>query len=359
MQNHFRRQIPIPAINITPEVIDLIRKNAPVAIGVSGGKDSQAAAIATVTCLRSMGHLGPIILIHADLGVIEWKDSLRVCQDLASHLNLELVIVRRNAGDMLDRWRSRWQSSVDRYETLRTITLVLPWSTPGMRFCTSEMKTHIIQAYLKKRWPGQTILNVTGVRAEESPSRAKKSISETKSPFVDWRPILSYKETEVFHLIESSGLALHPAYREYGLSRVSCSYCIMMSLPDLMAATRQNQTHAAFRFITQLECESGFGFQGQRWLSDLRPDLIDPEVVLRAKELAAVRQIAEARLPKSLLFVKGWPTTMPSRQEAVILADVRKTISSIYSFNARHTTPDSVLERYKQLLDEKARKLTA
>jgi hypothetical protein len=38
---------------------------------------------------------------------------------------------------MVERWESRWESSVRRYAALETVTLVLPWSTPSMRFCTS------------------------------------------------------------------------------------------------------------------------------------------------------------------------------------------------------------------------------
>ncbi len=42
-----------------------------MAVGVSGGKDSQAAAMATFAHLDDIGHVGPRILIHADLGFVE------------------------------------------------------------------------------------------------------------------------------------------------------------------------------------------------------------------------------------------------------------------------------------------------
>src|SRR5689334_19829780 len=130
----------------TTEIDALIEIQAPVAIGVSGGKDSQAAALATFDYLNSKGHTGPRILIHSDLGVVEWEDSIAVCKRLAEYLKCELIIVQRKAGDMMDRWESRWESSVRRYTNLETVTLVLPWSTPAMRFCTSELKTHLITA---------------------------------------------------------------------------------------------------------------------------------------------------------------------------------------------------------------------
>ncbi|MEZ5784358.1 MAG: hypothetical protein R3D70_22685 [Rhizobiaceae bacterium] len=58
-------------ISISPAITDLIERGAAVAVGVSGGKDSQAAAMATFAHLDDIGHVGPRILIHADLGFVE------------------------------------------------------------------------------------------------------------------------------------------------------------------------------------------------------------------------------------------------------------------------------------------------
>ena len=40
-----------PSVSIVPPIVDLLKQDAAVAIGVSGGKDSQAAAMATFECL--------------------------------------------------------------------------------------------------------------------------------------------------------------------------------------------------------------------------------------------------------------------------------------------------------------------
>jgi hypothetical protein len=61
---------------VTDEIAALLAAGAPVAIGVSGGKDSCAAALATVEHLDAIGHQGPRVLIHSDLGRVEWRDSL-------------------------------------------------------------------------------------------------------------------------------------------------------------------------------------------------------------------------------------------------------------------------------------------
>jgi hypothetical protein len=125
-------------VAITPEVQAMLDRDAVVAIGVSGGKDSDACAVAVNKHLDQIGHKGPRILVHSDLGRIEWKDSLPGCERLARRLGLELLVVQRQAGDMLARWEGRWQNNVSRYEDLSCVKIILPWSTPSMRFCTSH-----------------------------------------------------------------------------------------------------------------------------------------------------------------------------------------------------------------------------
>lgn len=102
-----------------------------------GGKDSQACALAVHAYLDRIGHRGPRVLVHSDLGRVEWADSIRVCEKLAAHLRYELIVVRRNAGDMLARWQGRCTATLTRYRDLNSVKLVLPWSTLAMRFCTS------------------------------------------------------------------------------------------------------------------------------------------------------------------------------------------------------------------------------
>ncbi|MBY5692024.1 phosphoadenosine phosphosulfate reductase family protein [Rhizobium leguminosarum] len=347
---------------MTDDVEMLISKNAPVAVGVSGGKDSQAAAIATFKHLDAVGHSGPRILIHADLGSVEWDDSFRICQELAHHLECDLVVVRRKAGGLMERWESRWLSSKTRYEMLSTVTLVPCWSTPDMRFCTSEQKTHVIVAELKRRFKGQQIINVTGVRREESRNRARMPIADMEATgrILSWRPIIDLSVGEVFKLIDGSGLHPHPAYRIFGMSRVSCRFCIMSNLSDLTAASAQPESHNLYRKMVQLEIDSGFAFQGARWLGDVAPHLLTAEMRgdhWLAKSKAARRVAIEKQITKPMLYVKGWPTRMLTDEEAGILCDVRNSVTELYGFASRHLTVDSIHQRYADLLDEKDRKV--
>lgn len=113
-------------VSVTPEISELLAADAPVCIGVSGGKDSSAVAIRLSEYLDQIGHKGPRLLIHSDLGVVEWKDSLPTCRRLAARLGWELVVVKRGAGDLMERWEKRWQNNVERYENLSCVRLILP-----------------------------------------------------------------------------------------------------------------------------------------------------------------------------------------------------------------------------------------
>lgn len=55
-------------VALTPEVNELLARDCVVAVGVSGGKDSDACAIATHHHLNRIGHKGPRVLIQPILG---------------------------------------------------------------------------------------------------------------------------------------------------------------------------------------------------------------------------------------------------------------------------------------------------
>ncbi len=345
-----------PSISILPPIANLLAQGAAVAIGVSGGKDSQAAAMTTFEYLDRIGHSGPRLLIHADLGSVEWADSLPTCEQLSDRLATDLIVVRRKQGGLMDRWESRWRSNVARYENLSTVTLVPCWSTPAMRFCTSEMKTSKIHADLKRRFARLPIISVTGVRREESPQRARAKIFDHKpgERIWTWRPILDWSEAEVFSSLDFWGIEPHPAYRRFGLTRVSCRFCIMSSLPDLVAATAQPEAQDLYRQMVGLECRSTFAFQSSRWLGDIAPHLLQPDIrdlLALAKERADRRREAERRLTRSMLYVKGWPTRMLSDGEADLLAEVRSEVSAMLGFRARYRDRASIHARYAELLD--------
>jgi len=351
-------------VALTPEVERLLAANAVASCSISGGKDGMAMALAVARHLDAIGHTGPRVLIHSDLGRVEWTDSLPACERLAKALGWELVVVRRNAGDMMARWEGRWANNVARYEALESVKIILPWSTPSMRFCTAEFKSHLLASALKKRYPGRDILNIVGIRRQESVTRSKMPVAAVNSALVrrgntgiTWNAVIEWTLEDVWEEINASGIAPHEAYAKYGSSRVSCAYCIMSSSADLLAAAGCEDNHDIYRQMVRLEATSTFGFQGARWLAEVAPELLGDELselVAHGKQMALKRQQAEAEIPKNLLFTKGWPTFVPSMDEAEIIASVRRQVGAALRLEPQYTTAEAVRERYADLLQQSA-----
>lgn len=353
-------------VAISQEVTDLIAANCAVAFSVSGGKDGTAAAIAGVEYLNSVGHTGPRILIHADLGRVEWKDSLPSCERLAAKLGLELVVVRRQAGDMMDRWLGRWRNNVARYLNLECVKLILPWSTPSMRFCTSELKSKVMDSYLKKRFAGMDVLSVTGIRRQESSRRRTMPVSKAADTIVSkdrrgvtWNDVIEWPIEQVFAAIKQAGLDLHEAYTRYGVSRVSCCFCIMSSEADLIASASCIDNHAIYVEMVGLEVTSTFSFQEGKWLGDIAPHLLSEDLRARlaiAKANAKRREAAEARLPAQLLYESGWPTRLPTEAEAELIDEVRAEVAAAVGIPVARLGAQGVIARYEELMIEAATK---
>lgn len=355
----------MPALEVTPEITEALAHNSPVALGVSGGKDSTAMAFATMAYLNELGHKGPRLLIHSDLGRVEWKDSLPTCQRLADCLGLELVVVKRQAGDMMDRWLQRWHNNWERYALLECVKLVLPWSTPSMRFCTSEMKTDIICRELIKRFALQTILSVVGIRRQESTNRAQAPVCSLQNKLINkkagttgynWNPILGWTLDDVLACHEANGFPLHSAYRIFNSTRVSCAFCILGSKHDLLASAGCADNHDIYREMVALECISAFSFQSDQWLGDVAPWLLDVSTLARleeAKKKAKAREELEKKLPKHLLYTKGWPTAVPTWEEAKLLSEVRKGVAAIMELPISYSEPDAIIVRYEELIAER------
>ena len=344
------------------EVRSLVAAGSPVAIGISGGKDSCALAIALNEFLDSVGHTGPRVLVHSDLGNVEWTDSIRTCYRLSDRLGLRFLVVRKS---LMDRWKLRWRNNVSRWVNLECVKLILPWSTPAMRFCTSDAKLTPICSELSRQFPGQVILSASGIRRDESPNRAKALVFKeqkrltrktTGTSGFDWNPLLDWSALDVFEYLERKGFDLHEAYTRYGSSRVSCAFCILASFGDLRAAARCEENHGLYRELVNLEIESTFAFQGSRWLGDVAPWLLDTEALhgLQAtKEKARLRMEAEKKIPSHLLYEKGWPKVLPTWTEAKLLCQVRRTVAQAVGLPETFTAPDELRARYLSLMTEK------
>jgi len=357
-----------PPLALDPVIEDLLVRNVPIAFGLSGGVDGATACAYTLQALKERGYTGPCIGIHSHLGRIEHTDSLPACQRLCNQLGLELVVVQRLAGDMMDRWLQRWNDNVARYTALLCVKLILPWSTAAMRFCTAELKTALIGRELVQRYHMQTILSVIGIRWDESPKRAKTPIwspqvkLESKTfatTGYNWHPILPWTKEQCFAYHQARGLHVHEAYSKWGMSRVSCVFCILARFADLVSATKNPDYHEIYRELVWLEIISTYSFQPDQWLGDIAPALLPEDMrdgLARAKGKAKMREAAERRIPGELLYTRNWPTSVPTWDQAALLSEVRQSVAEIMGLSISYTDPEAVRGRYAELFEEKTRR---
>ena len=201
-----------------PDLIKLaISKGAVVMASISGGKDGQA--MVNVLAAEEVPIAG---LIHADLGSVEWPESMAQCQKQAARYSLPLHVVRR----------------------------------------TDTNRDPIKMFLLKYNF----IISAEGIRGEESTARAKKipleirweitstyykdmTVEEAIAAFnpayrlaLTWFPIFGYTLQEVWategmtmdmvfrarmqyknNLVVPKWWPFHPAYA-YGNERVNCMF---------------------------------------------------------------------------------------------------------------------------------------
>jgi 3'-phosphoadenosine 5'-phosphosulfate sulfotransferase (PAPS reductase)/FAD synthetase len=348
---------------IDERVSAAIAAGAPVAFSLSGGKDSVSIAHATAKHLDQLGHpRDRRISIHADLGRIEWRSTPATVQRAAAAIGTPLVVVRRKAGDLVDRWERRFELGLERYEQLLTYHLTGPWSSATNRFCTAELKTQVILPHLLRIFAGQQILSVVGIRREESVRRRLAPVSKAEGkPYVranggsilTWHPGVEVREDEVYTYISRQSLPLAEAY-PLGSTRFGCAFCVLASENDIGVAARAPGNRGVLHHLVAMEAGSSFSFQQNRWLGDVAPELLPRsllDALVRGKAAASERRALEHRLPANLKYVKGWPQRIPSLGEASVILSTRTAILSMHGRRSPYDTPVRVRERIAELHD--------
>jgi len=92
-------------------------------------------------------------------------------------------------------------------------------------------------------------------------------------------------------------------------------------------------------------------------LADVAPELLPPrlrEATSPAQTRAKERELAEREIPKGLLYTAGWPTCIPTTQEAQLLARVRQRVARTVGIEIDYTEPEDIISRYVELMDAKA-----
>jgi hypothetical protein len=130
----------------------------------------------------------------------------------------------------------------------------------------------------------------------------------------------------------------------------------MSKYADLVLSATIPSNQPTYRELVGLEIESSFSFQSGMWLGDIAPDLLTGdmyEMLMVAKQKATQRERIESRIPKHMLYVKGWPIAVPSFSEAEMLYEVRRTVTELLGLGINYTDPISIIERYNELMAAK------
>jgi 3'-phosphoadenosine 5'-phosphosulfate sulfotransferase (PAPS reductase)/FAD synthetase len=219
---------------IPAEIPTLIRRGALFVVNHSGGKDSQAMYL----LLRSMVPREQLVIVHADLGRVEWAGALEHIQATTSGEPLHVCRARRDLLQMVEE-RGMFPS-------------------PEQRQCTSDLKrgpiTKVIRhlTYARKAaghpaW--HLVVNCQGLRAEESTKRKKMvpfkfdaTNSKAGREWYEWLPVHSWSEKYVYAMIAHAGQQPHIVYR-MGMRRFSCVFCIYAKDEDLRRAAELVRDH--------------------------------------------------------------------------------------------------------------------
>lgn len=229
-----RDQITIPLQVMTADVIF---------VSHSGGKDSQAMLAALVR----LGFKDKIVLVHSDLGEMEWEPMHHWIEKNSYNLPLHVVKSEMTFFDMVRKYK-RLPSGMN-------------------QFCTHFLKVKPIEAFIHDymtRHNLKTAINATGMRAEESKRRAEKEsfeLSHMNKPrkfpehtIFNWLPIFDYKTSDVFEEIKEAGQAPHEVY-SMGFSRLSCVFCVNGRINEHQQAAKLRPELA--RKMAELEREIG------------------------------------------------------------------------------------------------------
>ena len=240
-----------------------------IVLNSSAGKDSQVMLDVVVErCDQAGVPRDRLVVAHADLGRVEWPGTRELAEEQARHYGLEFVAVSRPQGDLLDHIANRGM-----------------FPSPAARYCTSDHKRTQLDKVLtrladRSRQVGvrrARILNCLGLRAEESPARARRSpltyderASNGRRRVDLWLPIHGWTAAQVWRRIRASGVRHHPAY-DLGTPRLSCCFCIFSPRSALLLAGKHNPR--LLDEYVKVEKQIGHSFRLELPLAEVRDAL--------------------------------------------------------------------------------------
>lgn len=248
-----------------------------IVVNISAGKDSQATLDVTAAAATAAGAGHRLVTVFCDLGdQDEWPGTRDLAAEHASYYGLRHVVVCREivTGD-----GERVQQTLSEHIEARGL-----WPDAARRYCTSDLKRAPVHRLLtrlaaEQRAAGVSgrpvrILNVLGLRAQESPARAlrpafrrdERASNRTVRQVDEWLPIHAWTTEQVWTRIAQAGTRPHPAYAA-GMPRLSCRFCVLASRSALIRAAQLDPAGAAARLA--METRMGHSFRRDLPMADI------------------------------------------------------------------------------------------
>jgi 3'-phosphoadenosine 5'-phosphosulfate sulfotransferase (PAPS reductase)/FAD synthetase len=253
-----------------------------ILVNSSAGKDSQASLDVVATVAAAAGVIDRVVVVDADLGEAEWDGVPELAAEHAAHHGLRFELARREQAGQIE-------TILDRVEQRRM------WPDAARRWCTSDHRRGLIckvmtrlVAEIRHTRTGANrparVLNVMGLRAEESTARARRlpyapnaAASNGRRRVDDWYPIHDWTVAQVWDRIAAAGTRPHRAYSD-GMSRLSCRFCVLSSRADLVCSARLNPELA--RRYADVEHRVGHRFRTDLSMADILAEANDTQAQL-------------------------------------------------------------------------------
>lgn len=222
-------------------------------VSISGGKDSAATLLLAIE--RNVPNL---MAVFADTGN-EHQITYEYVRYLEQKTGVPIIWLKADFSNQIEEKRQRLEAVVrGEYvprnkwsveQAVRAIPHLMPTGNPFLdlcvwkgrfpstkaRFCSTELKREVILYELQ--FPliekGYKIISWQGVRADESPDRAKLPVSDNIGDGVtNYRPIHKWSAQDCFDMHSKHGLEPNPLYK-MGMGRVGCMPCIHCTKDEL------------------------------------------------------------------------------------------------------------------------------
>jgi 3'-phosphoadenosine 5'-phosphosulfate sulfotransferase (PAPS reductase)/FAD synthetase len=280
-----RRKAGVPEAGFVPDLTSYDW----IVVSSSAGKDSQAMLDYVTELARAAGVESRIVVVHADLGEVEWEGTGELAARQAAHYGHRFEVVSRLGNKAMKDGKVYKKGevfgSILDYAERRGA-----WPSNQQRWCTSDFKrgpieklfTVLVGEAAARRGVDANaarqcrILDCMGLRSEESPARAKREQfclrEENSRKRIDtWLPIQLWSTEQVWTRIQASGVEHHRAY-DLGMGRLSCAFCIFAPKASLVLAGKHNR--ALLDRYVGVEERTGHTFRMDVSLAEVR-DAVD------------------------------------------------------------------------------------